>query len=270
MPIIRKSKNNKEPIYEDPVPYRSPVYEAPVAYRSPHIYEKPDKCKPNDYKCKFESCEKQRIQERPLPPIPMRKSSGEYARVEGEYDNVRGDEGRRMLNLNNELGETTTGGGKKRRSTTRRRRRNSKTKSKSKSRSSRKKRVKKTRKHGKYINKKIISGGNRSSKDIIEDFNSKSNDKKCNILAKIRMPICNNEVSNFEFNNVNTFKDENPYGDVAGVEEDPETKCNRQPDMRWCKNRDGDKCVSKNMLCLNHKVLAAPTTVRRPSNSRRY
>jgi len=264
---MRKSKD-PESIYEVPVPYRSPVYEEPVPLR--HIYEKPDKCKPTDYKCKFKSCEKQRIQERPLPDIPiikkgmMRKSSGEYAEIEDHYDNVDGDEGRRMLNLNNELGETTTAGGKKRRSTTRRRRRNSKTKSKSKSRSrsSRKKRGKKTRKHGKYINKKIIGGGNRSSNDIIEDFNSKSDDKKCNILAKIRKPIidCNNEVSNFEFNNLNDLPDEDQYVDVAGVAEDPATKCNRQPDMQWCKNNRGDKCISKNMPCLNQRVLAAPKT----------
>lgn len=144
------------PIYEEPVPYRTPVAG----------------CAANDYKCKFESCENRRKRERPLPAIPpispippippipkgtMRKSSGEYENdneAEGDYDNVEGAEGRRMLNLNNAPGETTTGGGKKRRSTTRRRRRNSKSNSKSRSRSTRKKRGKKTRKHGKYINKK--------------------------------------------------------------------------------------------------------------------
>jgi hypothetical protein len=152
MPIknIFKRKNKEESPYEVPVPYRSPrVYEEPVPLQQ-NIYEKPDKCANNDYKCKFESCEKQRIQERPLPPIPkgtMRKNSGLYENdtVEGHYANVRGDEKRSKLYLPS-MAADETAGGKKRRSTTRRRR-NSKSKSRSKTRSSRKKRVKKTRKH---------------------------------------------------------------------------------------------------------------------------
>ena len=38
-------------------------------------------CKPKDYKCKYEQCERARIQGRPLPSRPARISSGEYATV---------------------------------------------------------------------------------------------------------------------------------------------------------------------------------------------
>lgn len=77
---------------------------------------------------------------------------------------------------------------------------------------------------------------------------------------------CKNAVSDFQYKNVNDeFNDENAYADVVGAEEDPETKCKRNTNMKWCKNNsNGRQCISKNYTCLNHRVLAFPQTARLP------
>jgi len=49
--------------------------------RSSKSIENVNACKPKDYKCKYEQCERARIQGRPLPSRPARISSGEYATV---------------------------------------------------------------------------------------------------------------------------------------------------------------------------------------------
>jgi hypothetical protein len=46
-----------------------------------NLFEEDSVCKKNDYKCKYEHCERARIQGRPLPSRPARISSGEYATV---------------------------------------------------------------------------------------------------------------------------------------------------------------------------------------------
>ena len=46
-----------------------------------NLFEEDNTCKKNDYKCKYEHCERARIQGRPLPSRPARISSGEYATV---------------------------------------------------------------------------------------------------------------------------------------------------------------------------------------------
>ena len=58
--------------------------------RSSKSIENVNACKPKDYKCKYEQCERARIQGRPLPSRPARISSGEYATVGSPRRQVSG------------------------------------------------------------------------------------------------------------------------------------------------------------------------------------
>jgi hypothetical protein len=142
-----------------------------------------------------------------------------------------------------------------------------------------------TRKRGKSTHKKIVGGFHRSSEDIIEDFNGKSDIKKCEIMNNLDVPD-NCSKSTIQFDN---FKvEEDPYGDVLPVGKDNtiqdyvndftedasllnKTEC-KLPN-KWCDTTN--KCHSPSTSCLQYKVWAVPPhlvnrTNKPPNQDNRY
>jgi hypothetical protein len=206
-------------------------------------------CKKNDYKCKFEHCERARIQGRQLPLRPERISSGEYATVgsppkkkepfyevpEPLYGNVRMTRvSSPKEDIYEEIGESSAGGTRRRKhavkSTHKKRKGGKRTMRKGWKRTMHKGGKRTMRKGGKRTmhkggkrtmrkgwkstHKKIVGGFNRSSEDIISDFNNKSDDKKCLIMNDLDIPkTCNN--SNITVDNENIYNTLGPRSETT-------------------------------------------------------
>jgi hypothetical protein len=248
--------------------------------RSSFNKSKNNACKRNDYKCKYEQCESDKnMKGRPLPSLPRqktRKSSKEenmYAVPQPLYRNVTM---RRKPSPPSEHTYDLIVGG------TRRRKHMTKSAHKKRGygkrsmhkrgygkRTMHKRGKRSTRKRGKSTHKNIVGGFHRSSEDIINDFNGKSDNKKCEIFKNLDVPDnCSNPT--ISFNNLRkTIDKENQYGDVLHVSNPIQNYVNNmtedaslldKPNCKspneWCKRTN--KCHSPSTSCLQYNVWAAP------------
>ena len=121
-----------------------------------------------------------------------------------------------------------------------------------------------TRKRGKSIHKKIVGGFHRSSEDIIDDFNGKSANKKCEIFKKLVVPDnCSNPTISFDNVRSTSTEEKNLYDDVLDVRRSnpiqkyvtdmtadasllKQTECNFP--NKWCEKTN--RCHSPSTSCL--------------------